>query len=93
MRCIKQKMEEFLWTSGLAVNLQKSEVFLVGVFPDAAAVIIQYLSMVRGCLPVRYLGVPLRVRSLHISRYNGLVMKMVNKVITWSTKHISYVGH
>lgn len=92
LMCIKKKLEIFLQASGLAVNLQKNEVFLAGVHPDAAASMVQEMGMVRGTLPVRYLGVPLHGRSLHLSEYNGLIMKMIQKVASWSAKHLSYAG-
>lgn len=77
LACLNAKLEVFLAMSGLSVNLHKSEVFLAGVKRELTGRIVQQVGMVRGTLLVRYLGVPLHGRSLHMPEYNGLVVKMV----------------
>jgi len=48
--------------------------------------------MAEGCLPVRYLGVPLITKRLTAADCEGLVVKFTSQIDSWCAKHLSFAG-
>ncbi|KAL9818900.1 putative RNA-directed DNA polymerase [Arabidopsis thaliana] len=46
----------------------------------------------QGCLPIRYLGLPLMCRKLRIAEYEPLLEKISKKFRSWATNCFSYAG-
>lgn len=50
------------------------------------------LNMPEGQLPIRYLSIPLQSRGLRCAEYHPLLRKLMEKIQSWDTKHLSYAG-
>jgi hypothetical protein len=78
-------------SSGLKVNLAKSNLILVGQFDQA-----ERLADILGCgfatLPVKYLGFPLGAsyKSTHI--WDGVVEKIEHRLVSWKRMYLSKGG-
>jgi hypothetical protein len=69
--------------SGLKINYQKSEIFLVGGDNNTA----EFYSSLFGCqvgtFPMKYLGVPVTFRNLRVSDLDPLDQKFIKKLDAW----------
>ena len=54
--------------------------------------ILDHVSLTKGKLPFRYLGVPLNSKSLTATDCEKLVDKMTSKIRGWQGKSLSYVA-
>lgn len=63
LRGLLQVMRDFQYKSGLALNIRKTCVFVDGD-ESASATLASDFRLVRGSLPVRYLGLPLSPHKL-----------------------------
>ncbi|KAL9685328.1 hypothetical protein QQ045_022776 [Rhodiola kirilowii] len=92
VEAIKKVLDKFLSCSGLAINLQKSNLFTGGM--NAAKV--EWVETVLGTkvspLPVRYLGLPLSARSLSRKDCDTLIEKITQRLSCWSNKFLSRAG-
>ncbi|XP_039041009.1 uncharacterized protein LOC120179498 [Hibiscus syriacus] len=61
---VKCVLERFYEISGLRLNASKTEIFIDGVNGNQKALVHEVTGFKIGCLPVRYLGVPLVPRKL-----------------------------
>ena len=87
-----QAFEKFSCASGLAANLEKSSVYFGGVPAGEQAVIQQVLPIPIGCLPIRYLGVPLTSKKLSVQDCKPLIENIVGRIRCWTTRFLSYAG-
>lgn len=82
----------FQHISGLAINLEKSELILTNVDGQLEA----DLETILGCLlkqfPFTYLGIPLLDRPLPRTAYISLIEKLNKKLASWATKFLSIAG-
>jgi hypothetical protein len=69
--------------SGLKINYQKSEIFLVGGDNIIADSYSSLFGGQVGTLPMKYLGVPVNYRSLRISDLDPLDGKFIKKLDAW----------
>lgn len=70
-------LSEFQKASGLKINLSKSK----AIFSKRVPLSIRRISSYReGVLPVKYLGIPLHAKRLHVSDYQPLVDKIKKKI-------------
>ncbi|XP_009588818.1 uncharacterized protein [Nicotiana tomentosiformis] len=83
---------EFSRASGLTANLTKISVYFGGVNPVLQQQILAILGFLKGELPFRYLGVPLSSKRLSITQCQPLIDKMLGKIISWTSKFLSYAG-
>ena len=87
-----QVFDDFATMSGLRINVAKSTVFSAGrgkqVVDGAAAA--SGLSI--SALPIKYLGLPLTTKIMTRSDYEPLITKIRNRLLSWSSKTLSYAG-
>ncbi|XP_062088542.1 uncharacterized protein LOC133795108 [Humulus lupulus] len=60
IRVLSEVLDDFSNTTGLHINVNKSQVFFGGVDPREKGEIIRDLGLAEGDFPLKYLGVPLR---------------------------------
>ncbi|KAL9689883.1 hypothetical protein QQ045_010274 [Rhodiola kirilowii] len=89
---IKDVVERFLSTSGLAINLSKSQVFTAGMSPSKIILVKGVLSTAVAKLPVRYLGIPLSSKKLSSSECSNLLNKIISRINAWSNRFLSRPG-
>ncbi len=84
----------FVWfqaSSGLKINLGKSELVPVGSVPD-----VEDMAAVLGCkvaaLPMSYLGLPLGSSFKDKTIWNGIVEKMELRLAGWKRMYLSKGG-
>uniref|UniRef100_A0A2N9J9F5 Reverse transcriptase domain-containing protein n=1 Tax=Fagus sylvatica TaxID=28930 RepID=A0A2N9J9F5_FAGSY len=84
----------FVWfqaSSGLKINLGKSELVPVGSVPD-----VEELAVVLGCkvgtLPMSYLGLPLGSSFKDKTIWNGIVEKLETRLAGWKRMYLSKGG-
>ncbi|XP_010665703.1 uncharacterized protein LOC104882965 [Beta vulgaris subsp. vulgaris] len=80
------------FNSLLEANLDKSNVYFVGVHRDDISNLQQNLHMPTGSLPFKYLGVPLASRKLFYNECKPLLAKITARVKSWTAKKLSYAG-
>ncbi|XP_039039007.1 uncharacterized protein LOC120176710 [Hibiscus syriacus] len=78
--------------SGLKLNAHKCESFTVGISPRKIEEIKWITCFNHGCLPVRYLGVPLVSRILSEKDCVALIDNIRDRLHKWSRRHLSYAG-
>jgi hypothetical protein len=69
--------------SGLKINYQKSEIFLIGGDNDTANFYTDMFGCHIGTLPMKYLGVPVSFRGLKNSDLNFIDVKFTKKLDAW----------
>jgi hypothetical protein len=69
--------------SGLKINYQKSEIFLIGGDNDIANSYTDMFGCQIGTLPMKYLGVPVSFRGLKKSDLNFIDIKFTKKLDAW----------
>ncbi|XP_039003592.1 uncharacterized protein LOC120130429 [Hibiscus syriacus] len=89
---VKCVLERFYELSGLRLNASKTEIFIAGVNGNQKALVHEVTGFKIGCLPVRYLGVPLVPRKLTEKDCVNLVEKIKAKLGLWSNRWLSYTG-
>ncbi|XP_039062568.1 uncharacterized protein LOC120207116 [Hibiscus syriacus] len=77
---------------GLRLNASKTEIFIAGVNGNNRTLVHEATGFIIGCLPVRYLGVPLVPRKLTENDCVVLVEKIKAKLVLWSNRWLSYAG-
>jgi len=88
---ICETLEDFASWSGLKVNKDKSHFFCAGLEQAERNSLAAY-GFPQGCLPIRYLGLPLMCRKLRIAEYEPLLEKISKKFRSWATNCLSYAG-
>ncbi|XP_030478121.1 uncharacterized protein LOC115695170 [Cannabis sativa] len=76
---IKEALEELSKTSSLAINYEKSQIFMGGVtHPESLS---QKINLSIGSFPFRYLGIPLRLTKWKLEDFCIILKKMKQKLI------------
>lgn len=78
--------------SGLAINLQKSEIIFSQVPIAQQQALANLMSCKLGTFPFTYLGLPLSNRKLPKSAYIPLIHKLNARLGCWAAKFLSIVG-
>ncbi|CAM8935518.1 unnamed protein product [Rhodiola kirilowii] len=92
IEALKSVVSKFLLCSGLAINLQKSNLFTGGMNAAKVAWVEEVLETRVSPLPVRYLGLPLSSRSLSRKDCDILIAKITNRLDCWSSRCLSRAG-
>ena len=87
-----QGIHLFAATSGLKANPQKSDFYSCGLSELENRRIMESSGFKHGRLPFRYLGVPISTTKLNVAECEKLIEKMVLRIRTWSSRHISFAG-
>lgn len=74
--------DDFAVWSGLKISIEKSTIYMAGVYDVKRRRILQDFPLAEGTLPVRYLGLPLMTQAMKKHDYQPLVAKMRNRIST-----------
>lgn len=85
-------MKNFYDISGLEVNLQKTLLFLDGNNLPLLTEMATNTGLIRGDLPVRYLGLPLLPHKMRPQDYQPLIDKINSRISSWVVRHLSFAG-
>ncbi|KAE8670622.1 Phosphatidylinositol 4-phosphate 5-kinase 6 [Hibiscus syriacus] len=83
---------KFYEKSGLKLNAAKCEFYTSGISTNILESINKTTGFKQGCLPVRYLGVPLVTRKLSEKDCVVLINNIKSRLYHWSGKLLSYAG-
>src|SRR5581483_333322 len=89
---LKKALSLFALRSGLAPNLQKSDVFFGNVSPSVRDAILNCLPFRPGNFPIRYLGVPLSPATLKPADFSPLLTRIRLRIQNWKSKFLSFGG-
>ncbi|XP_022014922.1 uncharacterized protein LOC110914438 [Helianthus annuus] len=92
VKLVLEALESFKNMSGLVPSIPKSTVYFANVTNQVKQRILELVSFKEGCLPVKYLGVPLISSRLLYKDCQILVEKMENKITYWGNKFLSFAG-
>ncbi|XP_056697358.1 uncharacterized protein [Spinacia oleracea] len=84
--------KKFSLASGLEANMDKSNIYVGGVYGQDKADILNAVSTPEGSFPFRYLGVPLSTKKLKYTQCRPLIEKVLARAKVWTVKHLSYAG-
>jgi hypothetical protein len=79
-------------TSGLKINLQKSELVAVEEVPNIEE-LASILSCIISSFPMKYLGLPLGAPFKSRAIWNGVVERMEKRLASWKKIYLSKGGH
>lgn len=79
----------FKYASGLKVNLQKSQLFGVGVSDPDVSLLVRSLRCAPGSFPFMYLGLPVRANMRRLSSWSIVHDKCAKKLNTWKSTMLS----
>ncbi|GFS33342.1 hypothetical protein Acr_00g0027830 [Actinidia rufa] len=88
MDCLSQ----FGDISGLLINTNKSNVFMVGINSTDMAEIKTITGFRMGKFPFRYLGIPVAATRLTIEQFRPLTAKISEYISAWAGATLSYAG-
>ncbi|XP_050211423.1 uncharacterized protein LOC126661614 [Mercurialis annua] len=89
---LNDKLKCFKETSGLSVNVNKSQLFCCNVDNTVKDDMLRILGFKEGILPMRYLGIPLISTRLTKEDCKGIVKKITGRIHSWTSKSLSYAG-
>ncbi|KAL9675962.1 hypothetical protein QQ045_004171 [Rhodiola kirilowii] len=92
IEALKEGLDSFLQCAGLAVNSDKSQLFLAG-FSEAKKSWIERLIMAKSsAFPVRYLGFPLTTKNISSHDCSAIVQRLTGRLNCWSNHFLSRAG-
>ena len=98
MRQKKEHLTHLSWilfcfeaTSGLRINLAKSEIIAIGEVEEVDEMTVELGCRV-GQLPAVYLGLPLGAPNKAVSRWDGVEEKVRRRLALWKRQYISKGG-
>ena len=77
--------------SGLKINLDKSELVLVGVVPNFE-MLVDVLGCKQGSLSMKYLGLPLGAKWKDRAVWNPIIEKVERRLAGWKRLYLSKGG-
>ncbi|GKE33130.1 putative reverse transcriptase domain, reverse transcriptase zinc-binding domain protein, partial [Tanacetum coccineum] len=89
---IMEALDEFKSAPGLVPSLPKSTAYFCNVLNYTKMAILQILPFEEGCLPVKYLGVPLVSSRLIYRDCKELIEKVQHRIRDWKNKSLSAAG-
>ncbi|KAL0281741.1 UNVERIFIED_CONTAM: hypothetical protein Sradi_7291700 [Sesamum radiatum] len=92
VRRLKEVFEEFAALSGLQINPGKSTVILSRAVQQERQDILNTLGFQEGCLPIKYLGVPLTASRLTVADCQPILNKITSRLAGWTHLNLSLAG-
>ncbi|KAL0295057.1 UNVERIFIED_CONTAM: hypothetical protein Sradi_6855500 [Sesamum radiatum] len=89
---IKRVFEEFAELSGLQINPGKSTVILSRAVQQERQGILTTLGFQEGCLPIKYLGVPLTASRLTVADCQPILSNITSRLAGWTHLNLSFAG-
>ena len=90
--CLMAGLDDFSKCSRLKPNALKSQFFASNVDDDFRAYVLNSTGFAEGCLPVKYLGLPLISTKLSIRECMPLIMRIRAKMDSWLTCCLNQAG-
>ena len=84
--------DSFAKQSGLKISMEKTTIYLASISEDNRREIESHFHFAVGCLPVKYLGLPLVTKRLTSTDYNPLLEQIKRRIGTWTARFLSYAG-
>ncbi|KAL0295381.1 UNVERIFIED_CONTAM: hypothetical protein Sradi_6838600 [Sesamum radiatum] len=84
VRRVKVVLEEFAELSGLQVNSSKSTVIFSKAIQSERQELLDLLGFQEGCLPIKYLGVPLTASRLSVADCRPILDKVACRLAGWT---------
>jgi hypothetical protein len=91
-RYVKLLLYVYEQMSGLKINFEKSEVIVIGNDNEVDATFAEIFDCQIGKFPIKYLGVPITARRLHIIDWVRLEEKLEKKLDVWQGNSLSIGG-
>ncbi|XP_074293124.1 uncharacterized protein LOC141620052 [Silene latifolia] len=82
----------FSIASGLELNKDKYDIYFNEVSDKSISNLLQVSGFKRGCLPFRYIRVPISSKKLTKNEGMKLLDRIVARIRGWGTRHLSYAG-
>jgi len=76
--------------SGLKINFFKSSLIGVNVPSDFMQMACNFLNCSEGCIPFKYLGLPVGANPKSVSTWEPLVESISGKLNSWGHQYISF---
>lgn len=92
LRSTLEVFDIFALISGLNINISKSTLFAAGRGKSDLEEEASLIGLSSSSLPIRYLGLPLTIKSMIRHDYEPLVNKIRTHLLNWTTRHLSYAG-
>lgn len=92
-RVLKCIMRCFELSSVLKANYHKSCLIGIKVREDSIDEISRLVNCKIGCVPFKYLGIPVGTNPRRISTWNPIIDLMLGRLSRWRSKHLSFGGH
>lgn len=89
---IKAVLRGFEMASGLKINFSKSSLIWVNVSEEFMSMGCDFLNCSEGCLPFKYLGLPVGANLRSMSTWEPLVETLGGRLNSWSNRYISFGG-
>ncbi|GAB2297215.1 hypothetical protein Dimus_038459 [Dionaea muscipula] len=89
---VNDRLSHFGRLSGLHANLTKSALYFGGIVETAQSSLAALRGFGIGCIPFRYLGVPLSSKKLQIRHYRPLIEKITGRITSWTARFLSLAG-
>ncbi|XP_062075598.1 uncharacterized protein LOC133779683 [Humulus lupulus] len=90
---LKVALGDFSSATGLTINSAKSQIFFGGVSSIVRTFISQEMNLMVGSFPLKYLGVPMRPTKWRHEDCDIILQKIILRLNSWSSRHLSYAGH
>jgi len=92
LQIVQSTLEMFYKVARLRANLEKSPIVCEGCNSQLQQQCLELIGYNDGCLPMRYLGVPITVSKLRKLKCHILVDKIIGKMKQWSIRNLSFAG-
>ncbi|XP_062108179.1 uncharacterized protein LOC133819045 [Humulus lupulus] len=92
IKVLKEVLDDFSNTTGLHINVNKSQIFFGGVETREKEEIIMDLGLAEGDFPLKYLGVPLRPTKWKAEDCGIIIKKIKMRLHSWGSWHPSFAG-
>lgn len=89
---LRRGLDEFTLSSGLYPSMNKSEAFFCNIPNEIRNDIKLVMPFREGCLPIRYLRVPLVTKMVTSKVCRALIDSIKNRVNSWKNKCLSFAG-
>ena len=89
---IMTSLAQFSDISGLSPNIHKSNVYFCNCKSSVITWFDNEFNIPHGCLPAKFLGVPLISSRLSINMCRPLIQNLTNRILSWTTFTLSFAG-
>lgn len=78
--------------SGMKINYQKSEVYVLGVGKEEELRIANMLNCKVGDMPFTYLGLPMHTERVGMKEFRPIIQKVEKGLQSWKSGYLTYGG-